>query len=150
MQWVKCRFPGNPDIWIHTSCWTGPRNINLTKKHELFDVLIALTSVTMSVVVHNSRGWVLDACSLIDQSYSPCIRWTDKQKTYLKCCFKRQCFQTIKSHYSVKATSAADAGHADKPLKVNNSLNAAATSRTPSGSGECVEVLEMLHCCKQF
>ncbi|XP_029005110.1 N(6)-adenine-specific methyltransferase METTL4 [Betta splendens] len=77
----------------------------------------------MSVVLENSRGWVLDACSLIDQSCSRCIRWKDNQKSYVKCCFKWHHFQILKSHYGEKETAAMDAGdagtlqQADKPSK---------------------------------
>ncbi|KAM6970884.1 N(6)-adenine-specific methyltransferase METTL4 [Tautogolabrus adspersus] len=61
----------------------------------------------MSVLVNNKHGWFLDACSLMDQCYSRCIRFKDTQKSHVKCSFKRQCFQILKSHYSVKAEAAA-------------------------------------------
>ncbi|XP_042366538.1 N(6)-adenine-specific methyltransferase METTL4 [Plectropomus leopardus] len=66
----------------------------------------------MSVVVVNTRGWVLDARALIDQGYSRCIRLRDdNQKLHVKCLFKRHCFQILKSHYSESA--AVDGGNAD-------------------------------------
>ncbi|XP_029935610.1 methyltransferase-like protein 4 isoform X2 [Myripristis murdjan] len=64
----------------------------------------------MSVVCQNERGWVLNACSLIDLGHSRCIQWREAKKSHFKCCFKRQCFQLLKSHFSVNA-SAADDGH---------------------------------------
>ncbi|XP_070709312.1 N(6)-adenine-specific methyltransferase METTL4 [Pempheris klunzingeri] len=73
----------------------------------------------MSVVAQDSQGWVLDACSLIDQGYSRCIRYKDDQKSHVKCRFKSQCFHILKSHYG----AAADGGStdvlqkADKPSK---------------------------------
>ncbi|KAF0024927.1 hypothetical protein F2P81_021808 [Scophthalmus maximus] len=73
----------------------------------------------MAVVVQSSRGWVLDACSLIDQEYSRCIRWRDNQKSHIKCHFKRQCFQISKSHDSVKATATVDGGNSDMQQKTN-------------------------------
>lgn len=81
----------------------------------------------MSVVVLNTQGWVLDAHSLIDQGYSRCIR-LKIYKSHLKCRFKRQCFQTVKSHYSVTASAAVGGGSSDilqktdKPSKVNQGL----------------------------
>lgn len=73
----------------------------------------------MSVVAQSALGWVLDARSLIDQSYSRCTRWTEKKDTSLvKCSFKRQCFQMLKSHFSVKCAAASkDAEMSRKPAK---------------------------------
>lgn len=62
---------------------------------------------------------MLDACSLIDQEYSRCIRWRDNQKSHIKCHFKRQCFQISKSHDSVKATATVDGGNSDMQQKTN-------------------------------
>ncbi|XP_049912022.1 N(6)-adenine-specific methyltransferase METTL4 [Epinephelus moara] len=68
----------------------------------------------MSVVAVCTRGWVVDARSLIDRGYSRCIRLTDKnQKTHVKCRFKRQCFQILTSHYSERASAALDGGNTD-------------------------------------
>ncbi|CAJ1082503.1 N(6)-adenine-specific methyltransferase METTL4 [Xyrichtys novacula] len=55
----------------------------------------------MSVVSQNNHGWVVDACSLIDRCYSPCILLRDSLKSHVKCRFKRQCFHIFKSHFSV-------------------------------------------------
>uniref|UniRef100_UPI003AAF5169 N(6)-adenine-specific methyltransferase METTL4 n=1 Tax=Centroberyx gerrardi TaxID=166262 RepID=UPI003AAF5169 len=73
----------------------------------------------MSVVFQNTSGWVLDACSLIDQGHSRCIRWRENRKSHFKCCFKRQCFQILKSHFSVKCGSAADGGNTDMLQKTD-------------------------------
>ncbi|XP_070784535.1 N(6)-adenine-specific methyltransferase METTL4 [Enoplosus armatus] len=73
----------------------------------------------MSVVVQNTQGWVLDACSLIDQGYSPCVRFKDNQKSHVRCRFKRQCFQILKSHYSVSASAAVDGGNTDMLQKTD-------------------------------
>ncbi|XP_068566076.1 N(6)-adenine-specific methyltransferase METTL4 isoform X2 [Cebidichthys violaceus] len=68
----------------------------------------------MSVVVGSAQGWVLDARSLIDRGYSRCLRLRDNnQKSHVKCRFKRQCFQMLKSHYSVSASAAVDEGNTD-------------------------------------
>ncbi|XP_051796329.1 N(6)-adenine-specific methyltransferase METTL4-like isoform X2 [Acanthochromis polyacanthus] len=65
----------------------------------------------MSVLVHSNRGWFVDPRSLIDRGYSPCIRWRETQKCHVKCCFKRQCFQILKSYYNVSASAAVDGGN---------------------------------------
>ncbi|XP_037613573.1 N(6)-adenine-specific methyltransferase METTL4 [Sebastes umbrosus] len=65
----------------------------------------------MSVVVQNKQGSVLDARSLIDQGYSRCIRLRDSK--HVRCCFKRQCFQVLSSHYSVSSSAAVEAGNKD-------------------------------------
>lgn len=68
----------------------------------------------MSVVAVCTRGWVVDARSLIDRGYSRCIRLTDtNHKTHVKCRFKRQCFQILTSHYSERASVAVDGGNTD-------------------------------------
>lgn len=85
----------------------------------------------MSVVGQNTQGWVLDACSLTDQSYSRCIRLKDNQKSLVTCRFKRQCFQILQSHYSVSASAAVDGANTDmvqkpdKPSKVKPKAAAA-------------------------
>ncbi|XP_038585989.1 N(6)-adenine-specific methyltransferase METTL4 [Micropterus salmoides] len=71
----------------------------------------------MSVVGQNTQGWVLDACSLTDQSYSRCIRLKDNQKSLVTCRFKRQCFQILQSHYSVSASAAVDGANTDMVQK---------------------------------
>ncbi len=79
----------------------------------------------MSVLVQNTEGWFVDACSLIDRGYSRCLRFQDKQNSRVTCRFKRQCFHILKSHCSVNACAAVDGGNADmlqkteQPLKVN-------------------------------
>ncbi|XP_034562735.1 N(6)-adenine-specific methyltransferase METTL4 [Notolabrus celidotus] len=70
-------------------------------------------SFNMSAVVRSSQGCVVDACSLIDQWCSPCIRFKDSQKSHVKCLFKRQCFQVFKSYYNVNAEAAVDGGHVE-------------------------------------
>ncbi|KAF3703697.1 Methyltransferase-like protein 4 [Channa argus] len=65
----------------------------------------------MSVVVQNSRGWVLDARSLIDQGCERCVRYKDNYKSHVKCCFKKQCFQILQSHYSVNASAVLENGN---------------------------------------
>ncbi|KAK2859595.1 hypothetical protein Q5P01_004215 [Channa striata] len=67
----------------------------------------------MSVVAQNNRGWVLDACSLIDQGCSLCIRYNDKYKSHVRCCFKKQCFQLLQSHYSLNAAAVLDGENKD-------------------------------------
>ncbi|XP_072234935.1 N(6)-adenine-specific methyltransferase METTL4 [Leuresthes tenuis] len=77
----------------------------------------------MSVLFQSSSGWVLDAHSLIDQSNARCVRWADKHKSRVKCSFKKQCFQILKSHYCQSASTDVDGGNAevlqktDKPSK---------------------------------
>ncbi|XP_059182786.1 N(6)-adenine-specific methyltransferase METTL4 isoform X2 [Centropristis striata] len=76
----------------------------------------------MSVVVESTQGWVLDARSLIDQGYSRCIRLRNhnNQKSHVKCRFKRQCFQVLKSHCNVSASAAAvEGGNADMLQKTD-------------------------------
>ncbi|XP_070842327.1 N(6)-adenine-specific methyltransferase METTL4 [Chaetodon trifascialis] len=67
----------------------------------------------MSVVCQNTQGSILNACSLIDQAYSRCIRFKDKQKSRVECRFKRQCFRILKSYHSVNASAAVGGGNTD-------------------------------------
>lgn len=82
----------------------------------------------MSVKVDNTEGWVLDAGSLIDRGYSRCIRFKDHKKTFIKCHFKKQCFNVCKSYGFVSSSAAADGGNTDvlqktdKPTKVKLSF----------------------------
>uniref|UniRef100_A0A3P8T5E4 Methyltransferase 4, N6-adenosine n=1 Tax=Amphiprion percula TaxID=161767 RepID=A0A3P8T5E4_AMPPE len=78
----------------------------------------------MSVLFHSIRGWFVDPRSLIDRGYSRCIQWRETQKSHVKCRFKRQCFQILKSYYNVPASAAVDGGNkemlqkTEKPPKV--------------------------------
>ncbi|XP_074549063.1 N(6)-adenine-specific methyltransferase METTL4 [Halichoeres trimaculatus] len=65
----------------------------------------------MSTVCSNKLGWVVDACSLIDRWYSPCVRFKDSQKSHVKCRFKKQYFRILKSYYNVRADAAVDGGN---------------------------------------
>lgn len=67
----------------------------------------------MSVVVHNTEGWVLDAGSLIDRGCSRCVRFKDHKKTFVRCYFKKQCFSLCKSYGSVNSSSVANGGNTD-------------------------------------
>ncbi|CAK6970218.1 N(6)-adenine-specific methyltransferase METTL4 isoform X2 [Scomber scombrus] len=77
----------------------------------------------MSVVAQSTRGWVLDARSLIDEGYSPCTRRKGETNTHLTCFFKKQCFHISKSHYRETVSAAAEGGDTellqkdDKPTK---------------------------------
>ncbi|XP_051266583.1 N(6)-adenine-specific methyltransferase METTL4 [Dicentrarchus labrax] len=77
----------------------------------------------MSAVVEDRHGWVLDSRSLIDEGYSRCVRFKDAHKSVVKCRFKKQCFQMLRSHYDVSVSAAADGGNTgvlqkkDKPGK---------------------------------
>ncbi|XP_072307103.1 N(6)-adenine-specific methyltransferase METTL4 [Eucyclogobius newberryi] len=70
----------------------------------------------MSVVAQDARGCVLDTRSLLDQSYSRCIRWTRTDKTRVHCSFKS--LQTVCRHISEKG-GAVSAGNAPISTKVN-------------------------------
>lgn len=65
----------------------------------------------MSVVVHSALGWVLDSRSFIDQSYTRCTRWSEKNTSLVQCCFKKHCFRTVKSHICEKTRGAVNAGN---------------------------------------
>lgn len=86
-----------------------------------------LSTSEMSVVVQNCAGWFLDACSLIDQGHSSCMRHSkDGKQSAFKCRFKRQCFGVSKSYCRAHASAVSDGGIAevlpscDKPPKVIN------------------------------
>lgn len=137
----RYRFRGNPRVCFHivavgrdADCYTG-----------------AAPSLTMSVLVQSSQGWALDARSLIDQGYPRCIRFKDQQKSHVKCRFKRQCFQILKSHYSVSARAAVGGGNTDmlktdKPTKVNPAARGSkkwlywsqGCNQTPRNTAGCV------------
>lgn len=83
----------------------------------------------MSVLVQTSQGWLLDPGSLLDRGYSPCVRFKDHKKTFVKCHFKKQCFNVCQSYVGVSSSNVApDGGSADvlqkaEPLtKVNGPL----------------------------
>ncbi|XP_056155200.1 N(6)-adenine-specific methyltransferase METTL4 [Lampris incognitus] len=63
----------------------------------------------MSITHQNMKGWVLDACSLIDRGHSRCIRLSRDPKARFGYRFKRQCFRITKSYYGANSSSA-DAG----------------------------------------
>ncbi|XP_053198141.1 uncharacterized protein LOC128382169, partial [Scomber japonicus] len=77
----------------------------------------------MSVVAQSTRGWVLDARSLIDEGYSACTRRKGETNINLTCCFKKRCFQMSKSYYRETVSAAAEGGDTellqkdDKPTK---------------------------------
>ncbi|XP_077411242.1 N(6)-adenine-specific methyltransferase METTL4 [Vanacampus margaritifer] len=52
----------------------------------------------MSLVVEDTHGWLLDACSLIDQAYVRCFRLHGDLKSEFVARFKRQYFHILKSH----------------------------------------------------
>ncbi|XP_037135863.1 N(6)-adenine-specific methyltransferase METTL4 isoform X1 [Syngnathus acus] len=52
----------------------------------------------MSVVVEDTHGWLLDACSLIDQDYVRCFRQHGELKSEFEARFKRQYFRILKRH----------------------------------------------------
>ncbi|XP_047424336.1 N(6)-adenine-specific methyltransferase METTL4 isoform X2 [Mugil cephalus] len=92
----------------------------------------------MSVVLQSNYGCVLDARSLIDQGYARCIRWRDKQKSRVKCCFKRQCFQILKSHYgtNVNVSAAVDAGNSEMMQKTAKSSKKRKRKHSELNQGE--------------
>uniref|UniRef100_A0A665WKV0 Methyltransferase like 4 n=1 Tax=Echeneis naucrates TaxID=173247 RepID=A0A665WKV0_ECHNA len=73
----------------------------------------------MAVLVRSGCGWLLDSAGLVDRGCSRCVRWTDERKTRVRCRFKRQWFEIIKSHYSVKGSAAADRGNTEELQRVN-------------------------------
>uniref|UniRef100_A0A3Q1GJC4 Methyltransferase 4, N6-adenosine n=1 Tax=Acanthochromis polyacanthus TaxID=80966 RepID=A0A3Q1GJC4_9TELE len=93
----------------------------------------------MSVLFHSNRGWFVDPRSLIDRGYSPCIRWRETQKCHVKCCFKRQCFQILKSYYNVSASAAVDGGNKEMLQKTEKPPKVTATDavKEPLPSQEC-------------
>ncbi|CAL1597157.1 unnamed protein product [Knipowitschia caucasica] len=73
----------------------------------------------MAVVAEGAAGWVLDTSSLLDQSYSRCIRWAGAHKTAVTCRCKSHCFQTLRSHFkdTGDAVSAGEAVTSNKKRK---------------------------------
>ncbi|KAE8279771.1 Methyltransferase-like protein 4 [Larimichthys crocea] len=90
----------------------------------------------MSVLLHNIQGWVLDSCSLIDRWYSRCIRYQGGQKSRVECRFKRQCFQVLKSHFSVRACAAADGGNEDVLQKTDKASKKRKRKHSELNQGE--------------
>lgn len=119
--YLSASFPNTPLLW----------SVNQARK--LIVLLSATCSLIMSVLVQSTQGCVLDALSLIDQGYLRCIRWRGAQKSHARCCFKRQCYQVLKSYYTVTASASPHEGNTDmlqrndKPTKVKDkppSINA--------------------------
>lgn len=71
----------------------------------------------MSVVFQSALGWVIDASSFIDKSYTRCTRWSGTNKSLVQCSFKKQCFQTVTSHIREKKCEAASTGGAEVSSK---------------------------------
>ncbi|XP_053484254.1 N(6)-adenine-specific methyltransferase METTL4 isoform X1 [Ictalurus furcatus] len=57
----------------------------------------------MSVLLSNERGWLLDACSFINEGFRRCY---SLNKGYFRCCFKKQYFDILKPHIVSKSRSA--------------------------------------------
>lgn len=49
----------------------------------------------MSVLVSNDRGWLLNACSLINEGF---VRCYSVNRGYFRCCFKKHYFNLLKPH----------------------------------------------------
>lgn len=83
----------------------------------------------MSIVFENDKGWLLDACSLIDQGHARCISQSkaDRQR-YFKCRFKQQCFQILKCHFNMNPGNTDLQKTLDNVSKAENET----TSRVPS------------------
>ncbi|XP_019897230.3 N(6)-adenine-specific methyltransferase METTL4 [Esox lucius] len=77
----------------------------------------------MSVVFKNTNGWLLDACSLVNQGVQLCTSAgkAAKEKSYFKCCFKQQCFKVLTSHVNVSGTN--DISIPDRLLVLQGSEN---------------------------
>ncbi|KAK3546285.1 hypothetical protein QTP70_025717 [Hemibagrus guttatus] len=56
----------------------------------------------MSVLLSNERGWLLDACSFINEGFQPCYSVT---KGHFRCCFKKQYFNILKPYIGNKCDS---------------------------------------------
>ncbi|XP_041669767.1 N(6)-adenine-specific methyltransferase METTL4 [Cheilinus undulatus] len=85
----------------------------------LYSVSLFKSCFIMSVVVANKHGWVVDACSLIDQWYSRCIQIKKTHKSDMKCRYKRQCFQISKSHFDVKVDAAVEGENSERLQKTD-------------------------------
>ncbi|XP_068604260.1 N(6)-adenine-specific methyltransferase METTL4 [Brachionichthys hirsutus] len=90
----------------------------------------------MSVVCENSRGWVLDSRSLIDQGYSHCIRSEDDRKSSVQCRFKEQCFRVLKSHICVAPSACVDGGNTDTVHKAGKLPKKRKRRRSELNQGE--------------
>uniref|UniRef100_A0A1A7XGA8 Methyltransferase like 4 n=2 Tax=Iconisemion striatum TaxID=60296 RepID=A0A1A7XGA8_9TELE len=77
----------------------------------------------MSVVLQNSSGWVLDSQQLINRGYERCIQWKYSKKLHVRCSFKRQCFQILKSHYNPNSSADVDGGHEHRDVQQKNKLS---------------------------
>ncbi|XP_041823550.1 N(6)-adenine-specific methyltransferase METTL4 isoform X2 [Melanotaenia boesemani] len=96
----------------------------------------SLKKGTMSVVVQSSLGYVVDARSLIDQSYVRCTRFTETEKSHVKCSFKKQCFQIFKSHYSHGASADMDEENTNMLQKTDKSSKKRKRKRSQLNQGE--------------
>ncbi|XP_077592271.1 N(6)-adenine-specific methyltransferase METTL4 [Stigmatopora nigra] len=74
----------------------------------------------MSVVVENTHGWFLDACSLIDQGYVSCFRRRGESRSEKVGRFKRQYFRILKRYGNASKSNDPDHKNqdAEKPQKV--------------------------------
>lgn len=119
-------------VCAHGRCWEqcGLLSSTHTQLHTpaaaFYSILANRFYTNMSVVVHNTEGWVLDACSLINQGYSRCVRFKDHKQTNVRGSFKKQCFNVLKSYCSVNKSAVSVGGNAsvlqktDKPSKVKD------------------------------
>ncbi|KAJ8279802.1 hypothetical protein COCON_G00068680 [Conger conger] len=72
----------------------------------------------MSILFRNTKGWLLDQCSYINESYQHCLGL--EQRQYLKCCFKKHYFDIAKPHISLKPDATAGGATARSPRVVEN------------------------------
>lgn len=56
----------------------------------------------MSVLLANERGWLVDACSFIDEGFRRCY---SVKKGHIRCYFRKQYFNILKPHIESRSRS---------------------------------------------
>ncbi|KAJ8376704.1 hypothetical protein SKAU_G00072840 [Synaphobranchus kaupii] len=78
----------------------------------------------MSILFRNSKGWLLDQCSYVNEGYQHClVRGETEQKQYLKYFFKKQYFDIAKPHIILKPDAILDSVTACSSRLVENKTN---------------------------
>lgn len=78
----------------------------------------------MSVLFRDTKGWLLDQCSYINEGYQHCLGLGEtEQKQYFRGCFKKNYFEIVKPHIILKPDAASDGIPAHSVRIVENNTN---------------------------
>nr|XP_006634415.2 PREDICTED: methyltransferase-like protein 4 isoform X1 [Lepisosteus oculatus] len=84
-------------------------HLSINEKHSSVPLPVIGLCCNMSVVLKNTKGWLLDQCSYINKSFQQCLSFiSPQQKRNLRCRFKRKYFEILKPHILSKSLTNSD------------------------------------------